>query len=70
MIIIISIAILSVALVTDYVVSGICADTARDKGYQWDTAFWLCFLLGITGCLLVISWPNLRARCDLMALEK
>ena len=56
-------------LVTTFVISGIHADFACEKGYDWYKAFWLCFFLGLPGCFLVAARPDLNAREKVKSLE-
>lgn len=58
------------AILSNFILSGILADIAKEKGYDWDKAFWLCFFLTVVGYLNVAARPDLKARADLEALEE
>ena len=65
---------LCVLLLSAYVLGGISADFAVEKGYDWDQTFNLCFFLGLFGCgffgpVLVKSRPDLRLRDQVAKLE-
>ena len=51
------------------VISGILAfqfyDAARDKGYDGMKYFWICFLFGIAGWILVAALPDQRLQSKL-----
>lgn len=58
------------AILSNYLLSAICADIAKEKGYDWDKAFWLCFFLTVVGYLQIAARPDLKARADMEALEE
>jgi len=63
------VAVLFVVLVTSYVLSGLCADYAKEKGYKWDKYFWICFILGVTGYFYVAALPDQTARRKLASIR-
>ena len=67
--IIVSVVIAFVSLVTAFVLGGVFADIAIDKGYDWYKAFWLCFFLGYIGYIYVIARPDKRIREKAKYLE-
>lgn len=67
--IIVSVAVVFVSLVTAFVLGGVFADIATEKGYDWYNAFWLCFFFGYVGYLLVAARPDKRMRDKAKCLE-
>lgn len=47
-----------IALVIDYLIAKAFANCAKDKGYQYSTYFWVCFLLGMIGYCVVAALPD------------
>lgn len=50
-----------------YILSGVFADIAQEKGYEWSNAFRLCIFLGLLGYLLIYARPNLALRAAINA---
>lgn len=58
MVVFFTIFILAVVLIIQYFVAAEFYDVANKKGYESRKYFWIPFLLGITGYLLVIALPD------------
>lgn len=50
------------AILIRYFVAKWFFEAAIDKGYQDKKYFWICFLFGFTGQLLVVALPNKRLK--------
>ena len=50
--------IVMVVLVIDGILSGAASNMARDKGYDKDSWFWMCFLLGPVPFIIVAAMPD------------
>jgi uncharacterized membrane protein len=51
-----------IVVVINYFVGKEFEKAAKDKGYFSSKYFWLVFLLGVYGCLLVIALPDRGSR--------
>lgn len=49
---------LIIGLILDYFIANWFAQIAADKGHPEKKYFWLCFLLGLIGYILVIALPD------------
>ena len=54
-----------VVLMVSALLAASFADVAREKGHDESRYFWLCFLFGIPGYLLVIALPDIYVRSAL-----
>lgn len=54
----ISLIVLILAIVVSYIVAEAFYEAASDKGYNSRKYFWMCFLLGLVGYLLVAALPD------------
>lgn len=51
-----------IALVISAIIAACFADVAREKGFEESHYFWLCFIFGIAGYLLVVALPDRKIR--------
>ena len=51
-----------VALIISAIIAACFAEVARAKGHEGGAYFWLCFLFGLAGYLLVIALPDRMAQ--------
>lgn len=58
-----------VALVLNIIIAACFADVAREKGFEENHYFWMCFIFGIAGYLLVVALPDKRIRAALSKPE-
>lgn len=57
--ILLAILVLGVALAVQIVIATTFSGYAEDKGHNGTPYFWACFFLGVVGCCMVASLPDL-----------
>jgi predicted RNA-binding Zn-ribbon protein involved in translation (DUF1610 family) len=51
---------LIIALIIDYIIAKKFSDIAEMKGHEGGTYFWVTFLFGLVGMLMVLALPNIK----------
>lgn len=58
-----------IGIFINYLITKEFYSISKQKGYNQEKYFWICFFLGIIGYLLVIALPNLRNNSSNVILE-